>query len=1158
MKKLTGILLSLTMVTALFSHPVYAEETVIIDEITEETVNDDAGITETDESEPLYTRTIMMYDCGSNLETFSGLATYNLRQILNSSFSAGDRVKYIIMTGGSWVWHTPSELLVDPDHPDEAITIDEQYNQIWEARGKDADEYAGKMVLLEKEGLHGTKAEQTYEIQGEIMSDPQLLKDFIDYCAENYPAEKYDLILWDHGGGPIGGFASDQNDSGGGSKIMHFDQIIDAFSDNAVTRDGGKFDMIDFDACLMGSVEMILAFADYTDYYIASPELVPGYGQYYEGWLSLLSDSPDMDTFEIGKKIVDDFIAFYDKPEGDGSSQEGTLAVVDMNRMLNSGLTETLLQFSGMLAYSAMNQDSFTSDYLFYDEFDSIKNCIHYGDNTMDYYDLGTLAAQFCYDFKELTMNDIIDEETVIDQNIYTETMDILSGVLYNPEMIYARGTQGIHSESIRYRDIYGRDDYSHFGTSGMYIFFPSADYPSRVYSYAEELKPAIEKLPESSKTDQRRDFLEAYVKALADYSLIAMTGKGVSGLLDEGKERSEINFDSVKLYLSNGAEKDPRDIYDPDFDGWAYMVSDWAMNVIPLMRIRAGLERSDENDELAEAMAKEWLSEIIRQQADENIRRDDMTLYAIEQDEGTGYRIDIENTQKRIIDDIRYNLNIHLPAADQFIEDNYDDIGWGISDRSIIDVTTIGKVSGELVYETKDGTPVEESSMKEYLEWYMNPSSSWTLAPLDETWYVIQDAEGYMHVADINTSGEEVWFQGIYTKENGEEEPVYLDFFNGILTDIYFNAEGGGPRQVPVSEFTGTLEVMPVREVGIFLETYNVPLSKKPIILSPETVHSITAVKADINGLEDIFYDDPDDPYGGYSGVERSIVIRDIYGYETCFSEEDAIPAGSGIERIWFTQPEYEMPYGTDMVLIAHTEPEDAEDPLTFTSSDENIVKMESNLVHAAGAGKATVTVTAPNGVSASCDIRVQFTDVKDKGKYYYEPVNWAVDNGITTGTSPAKFSPSDPCTREQIVTFLWRLKGEPEPETDSDFTDVAKDKWYYKPISWAYENHITTGLNDGTGRFGVGQPCTREQCVTFLYRAADSPPVTSHESFTDVKEGKYYYDAVSWAASKKITVGLNDGTGRFGVGQKCTRAMIVTFLYRYNQTVNVIPTEK
>lgn len=172
-------------------------------------------------------------------------------------------------------------------------------------------------------------------------------------------------------------------------------------------------------------------------------------------------------------------------------------------------------------------------------------------------------------------------------------------------------------------------------------------------------------------------------------------------------------------------------------------------------------------------------------------------------------------------------------------------------------------------------------------------------------------------------------------------------------------------------------------------------------------------------------------------------------------------------------------------------------------------------------------------------------FVDVKND--WSHKPIDFAVNNKITTGTDPTHFRPNDASTRAQVVTFLWRLNGQPEPVTvNNPFVDVSGDAYYYRAVLWAAENNITTGLNDGTGRFGVDLPCTREQCVTFLYRSAGYPEVGTHQEFTDVEKGRYYYDSISWAASNGITVGLNDGTGRFGVGNKCTRAMIVTFIYR------------
>ena len=225
----------------------------------------------------------------------------------------------------------------------------------------------------------------------------------------------------------------------------------------------------------------------------------------------------------------------------------------------------------------------------------------------------------------------------------------------------------------------------------------------------------------------------------------------------------------------------------------------------------------------------------------------------------------------------------------------------------------------------------------------------------------------------------------------------------------------------------------------------------------------------------------------------------------------------------------------------------------LVWTSSNPEVATVDQNgVVTGIRAGRAIITAkTADGSASASSSVLVQFSDVADASRYFYGPVYWALDGGITTGTSPTTFNPDGNCTREQIVTFLWRLMGQPEPSKITKFTDVPSGSWYENPISWAYEKGITVGLNDGTGRFGVGQACTREMCVTFLWRAAGSPSVATHTDFTDVAAGRYFYDSISWAANG-ITVGLNDGTGRFGVGQACSRAMIVTFLQRYDSKFN------
>lgn len=168
-------------------------------------------------------------------------------------------------------------------------------------------------------------------------------------------------------------------------------------------------------------------------------------------------------------------------------------------------------------------------------------------------------------------------------------------------------------------------------------------------------------------------------------------------------------------------------------------------------------------------------------------------------------------------------------------------------------------------------------------------------------------------------------------------------------------------------------------------------------------------------------------------------------------------------------------------------------------------------------------------------------FTDV-DKGKYYYEPVLWAVRENILSGTSPT-FSPDENCPRGEVVTYMWRAMGEPEPAlTSNPFTDVSENDYYYKAVLWAYEQGITTGTS--ATAFSPESPCTRGQVVTFLWRAEGEPVVSTSNTFEDVSSNAYYADSVNWAVEKKITTGTS--ATEFSPEINCTRGHIITFLYR------------
>ena len=217
------------------------------------------------------------------------------------------------------------------------------------------------------------------------------------------------------------------------------------------------------------------------------------------------------------------------------------------------------------------------------------------------------------------------------------------------------------------------------------------------------------------------------------------------------------------------------------------------------------------------------------------------------------------------------------------------------------------------------------------------------------------------------------------------------------------------------------------------------------------------------------------------------------------------------------------------------------------FKSSDPGCVTVDSSgKITALKQGTSKITISPKNGgKAATCSVRVLFTDVPVTHSYY-KPVCWAADNGITGGYTDGSgaFGIKDPVTRGQVVTFLWRLAGKPEPKGNKQtFKDVPVKHPFYKAIQWAYEKKITAGYKNG--KFGVGDNCTRGQIATFLWRYAGRPsPKGSRQTFTDIPVKHAYYKAVQWASEKGITAGYKDGS--FGVDKDCTRGHMVTFLWR------------
>ena len=227
------------------------------------------------------------------------------------------------------------------------------------------------------------------------------------------------------------------------------------------------------------------------------------------------------------------------------------------------------------------------------------------------------------------------------------------------------------------------------------------------------------------------------------------------------------------------------------------------------------------------------------------------------------------------------------------------------------------------------------------------------------------------------------------------------------------------------------------------------------------------------------------------------------------------------------------------------------SEKKISWKSSDTKVATVDSKgKITAKMAGKVTITATAA-GKSAKCTVTVLYKDVTNSSDFWYAPTNYLTAKGVVKGyANQTEFRPANECTRAQMVTFLYRLQGEPATKSNTcDFKDVQSSDYFFKPVIWAVEKGITTGVSKE--KFDPQGVCTRAQTVTFLWRLAEKPnPKSSTNPFRDVKEKDYFYKATIWASEKKILAGYEDGT--FRPQGHCLRRQMVTFLYKYDKYIN------
>ena len=883
----------------------------------EELLTDVEEEEETKEEE-LYDRTILMYAVGSDLESLSGLCSFNLRQILNSEFSKDDKIKFIVMTGGADEedgWHLESKYLCDPSGK-ELETISTDYNCIWEAKGLDADENAGKLVLLDGDGISGDGDEAVpavpiYDDEGELvqdgeyMSDPEVLKAFINYGYYNYPAKEYDIIFWDHGSGIYSGFGKDEHSG----VLMLAGEMAYAIRESDLYQNDKRFGFINFDACLMSSVELALLFAPYTHYYIASPEVIPGNGQYYTGWLNMLGDDPDISDYTLGKKIVDDYYEYYENNEESG--MDGTLALIDTDLLTEDGVfVDALLELNRIMWDQLFKAQT-------YDELTAISRSITYGGNPY-YVDFGNLVSQLCVKVKEFDGEPAGSKD--LEVNEYYGVAEKIMKILNDKDIIYSRCTSGIHTnDDIMYREFSEDEDGQiKFATdgfpltsSGLYIFMESVDpvYYREYQYYDRNIAYTLAEGVLSPKVDgDALKVINEYLNTIKVFALLIQTGKTISQMLEDPVQTGEIisevfdipdfDFDKEDIsYETVLAYWQYKKFYSEDTDS-AY--SDWDFYERDMFRdvhnlLNEPFEEDGEpykiNDK--DPKFKAWMEQMIGMMAEEAIDKNGVELYEVVSRDGKGYRVRMNDVKKRVVDKVAYELIAEFPILNKYIEDN--DLDWIFSGNSSKDIEVpigVGTIFGSELFDMD----LEESDdlINDYIEWLNGNTSTWDLDPIEEKWYAITDAEGKNHAVAIEEYNDLLLIptkrQVEVVDEFGEKE--FVDelvalFFDGEDLVSFMIKEDGAYRPMEAKELKTELKLETCLAASSFFGRVYLPISTK-MVINPENVDQIKLIYTDIDNIPDI-----EDTTEDGEKLTKRIVIYNIYGEKVDITDMTKDPKG-------------------------------------------------------------------------------------------------------------------------------------------------------------------------------------------------------------------------------------------------------------------------
>ena len=670
-------------------------------------VCEDGGTTE----ETSHTRTIMLYPVGSNLESNFGSLTKNLHMVMNAGVP--ENVTFLVTTTGACRWFMEEEYLVDGEGNPAAIDLEKK--QIWRITGSTAD-HTAKMTLVGE-----IPVEDKYSVM-----DAECLTSFIDYCKDGYPSDKYDLILWDHGYGPMGfgqDFAPDWN-----PEITSFSigEIARGIRENSMDD---RFEMINFDACLMSSAEVILTLSDYAEYFVVSEVPEPGDGEDYV-WIKTLGKEPSVSGFTLGKEIVDAYVAYCENEPG-LSVRDAVMTVIDTDRFMES-MPKALAELSGELTSEAVTAGE-DGIYGYYDEL--LSSQISFGADTgFSLTDLGMFAEN---------LGIAVTEETGRDrqENNYTKAAAEVKKVLSDETIMYTGSTKAIKRNVDFGKQRNGNGDVGDMKKmipTGMNLFFPNGntvnvvDYIGAVDGMLSAITAAGGK-----ESEERYIALKELQKAAVCYEMIYQTGIAVSEEMENGnaapsyadvQARWKADDPAIMAaYRRQGYSEESM----PDKSRWDHALKEVYKKLAELLG--------------GEAAADKWLSALVAQQSSEAIlSRNADTEVA----EGLR-RFTLNNTLPKVLyarNPLKENLFI-IPEGEE-------------------SAMSLGTISGRM-----EGAGEKQVSL-----------AVWEVT---DGWYEFIDSEGKGHLASVDQDefDPDIYYIPVRMEKPGDASNNYFDStWSGVL----------------------------------------------------------------------------------------------------------------------------------------------------------------------------------------------------------------------------------------------------------------------------------------------------------------------------------------------------------------------------------------